>query len=172
MQVVFVGACPDDTAVMPARIAFRIIDNVKSELFVPWLVGSKRHKRMIDNGVGHVRAFASEDNAPAFFNNNMCEMPELGLCEEGTKLGGILFAPALQDDAEALNASIHTLNGGDNALRRSLQIDDSVRESQSALSKRHTKVQVIRSEKSLPEFRAVLASPEKRKKIEERIDRR
>lgn len=94
------------------------------------------------------------------------------MCEEGTKLGGIHFAPALQDDAEALNASIHTLNGGDNALRRSLQIDDPVRESQSALSKRHTKVQVIRSEKSLPEFRAVLASPEKRKKIEERIDRR
>lgn len=170
MQVVFVGARPDDTAVMPARIALRIIDNVKSELFVPRLVRSKRHKRMVDNGVGHARAFASEDNTPTFFNNNMRKMPELGLCEEGTKLGGILFAPALQDDAEALNASIHTLNGGDNAPRWSPQIDDSVRESQSAFSKRHAKVQVIRSEKSLPEFRAALASPEKRKKIEERID--
>ena len=128
---------------------------------------------MVDYGVGHARAFASEDNTPTFFNNNMCEMPELGLCEEGTKLGSVLFAPALQDDAEALNASIHTLNDGDNAPRRwSLQIDDSVRESQSALSKRHAKVQVLRSEKSLLDFRAVLASPEKRKKIEERIDRR
>lgn len=172
MQVVFIGACPDDTTVIPACIAFRIIDNVKSELFVPWLVRSKRHKRMVDNGVRHVRAFASEDNTPAFFNNNMCEMPELGLCEEGTKLGGILFASALQDDAESLNADIHTLNGGDNAPRRSPQIDDSVCESQSAVTKRHAKVQVIRSEKSLPEFRAVLASPEKRKKIEKRIDRR
>lgn len=172
MQVVFIGACPDDTTVIPAYIAFRIIDNVKSELFVPWLVRSKRHKRMVDNGVRHVRAFASEDNTPAFFNNNMCEMPELGLCEEGTKLGGILFAPALQDDAEALNESIRTLNGEDNAPQWSLQINYSVCESQSAFSKRHAKVQVIRSEKNLPEFRAVLASPEKRKKIEERIDRR
>ena len=115
MQVVFVGACPDDTAVMPARIAFRIIDNVKSELFVPGLVRSKRHKRMVDYGSGHARAFALEDNTPVFFNNNMRKMPELGLCEEGAKLGGILFAPALQDDAEALNEGIHILNGEDNA---------------------------------------------------------
>lgn len=127
---------------------------------------------MVDNGSGHARAFALEDNTPAFFNNNMRKMPELGLCEEGAKLGGILFAPALQDDAEALNEGIHILNGEDNAPRRSPQIDDSVRESQSALSKRHAKVQVIRPEKSLSKFRAVLASPEKRKKIEKRIDRR